>query len=179
VSDCKRVRDALPEYVTGIPLPDRDRIAGHLSYCVECDEARRETEAVFALLEALPEAPVTPHAEANARLALHTAIAPGPLRALEADRRRENLRLAICSFVSFSGTAAAAVGIINLSNAKVTPEAALQWAERSGAKLLPSIAPWQGLVAFLLIGGLAAALLPALILRSPLSSRSRRMRREV
>jgi hypothetical protein len=178
VSECKGTRDALPEYVTGGYLPNRDRIAGHLSFCEECDTARREMEAVFALLEALPEVPVTPHAEANARLALHTAVAPGPLRALEVENRRENIRLGICSFVSFAGTLAAAMGIFNLSNSKITPEMAVHWAERSLPKLLPANATGLGVALFLLIGGLTA-LLPALILHSPLSSRPRRMRREV
>ena len=185
--NCQAVQESLTEYITGRHVADRDRIAGHLSHCEACDSARRDLEAVFALLQSAPEPPEPSHGEAIARLALRTAFAPGPLRGNEWSRRREDLRLGICSAVSFAGTVLLAVGAVIVR--RQPPGWTLDLGQRFDAvrqgmvgmdvtALLKGGSLWQWALLFLGLGGLAA-ILPALILSGPPASGGRRARKEV
>jgi hypothetical protein len=200
--NCRGVRESLTEYIAGRPMParERERVARHLTRCGACDDARREMEAVFALLADAPEPPEPPHGEAIARLAVRTTFAPGPLRANEASRRREDLQLGVCSIFSLAGTAlvvlvgmamrehpprwAAAVARWAAAHAGWAPDvgsgiaAARQgtmgW-DAGGLLKIGSLGRW----ALLVLGiGALAAILPALILGVS-SPGGRRARKEV
>lgn len=175
--NCRHVQDLLPEYVTGRFVRDRERIAGHLSRCEACDTARRELEAVFALLADTPEAPESLYGEANTRLALQTAFGPGPMRSMEEQRSREDRRFRLCAAFSFTG-----MGLLGISGALF----------RSSALSLPNLPSgsfegWPSLtqspllwptVALVMMIGSSAALLPVLIQHARTSTAPPPARRE-
>jgi len=178
MKDCRAVQDSLPEYITGQFVADRERIAGHLSRCEACDDARRELEAVFALLAA-PEIPESRYGEANTKFVLKSMYAPGPLRSMEEDRRREDLRFRVCALLSASGAGAFALMIALLWNLRPALFSSLP--EPLSVDLLRMSflkygVTWQAALLFVFIGGLAA-LLPALVM-SARSSASSTMGRE-
>ena len=175
--NCRRVRDLLPEYVAGRFVPDRERIAGHLSHCEECDAARRDVEAVFALLAAAPEPPETMYGEANARFALQSEFAPGPLRSMEAMQRREDKRLAVSAALSCTGTALLGMGALYLRRNPLTDWSLPEWASNWASLLRTPYALWMAVAAFVLAAGLAA-MLPALILHAQ-AAPPRRVKRGV
>lgn len=184
--DCGAVQELLPEYVTGRPMADRERVAEHLRRCETCDAARRDLEVVFALLEQTPGPSEPDYGEANTRLALRSEFAPGPLRSEWESLRREDARFRICAAASTLGTMSLAGGAVFLWK---TPEWGIwvaelhkQWTGWSGwgvsqatqaGYLLPGMA-----LAVLLMGGIAA-LLPALMSPGRRAVHGRRAGREV
>jgi hypothetical protein len=176
--ECRKAIEALPEYIAGRFLPLREDLDAHLSQCRACEETYFEMKAVFELLEAIPDPPVSHYAEANAGLALRSTIAPGPLRAFERQGRREAVLFGVCSFASFTGTAVFAAGITSLYHARVTGRQALAWAENWLHKALNLDLSWQ-IVAFFVVASGIASLLPAILLNTSISPDSRRLRKEV
>jgi hypothetical protein len=138
---CRAVQSILPEYVAGRSLGERDRIAGHLCRCLDCDALRRELEAVFSLLEGLPEPPESPYGERVARLALHTEVSPGPARANQELRRQEDRRQLVGALGSFLAAAGAVALIVALGGPKASLFTASQWV--SGA--FQGLTLWQKL----------------------------------
>src|SRR5207302_1969596 len=72
---CRAVRDSLPEYAAGRPIPSGVQIAAHLSCCTACAAAERELRAAFAALATQPAPPASADGEARARRALGAAAA--------------------------------------------------------------------------------------------------------
>jgi hypothetical protein len=174
---CRAVQALLPEYVTGRPVPDRERVAGHLCRCEPCDAARRDLEAVFALMAALPEAPDSPYGEANTRFALSTEFAAGPLQVERDHRRREDRLFRACAAVSALGTAALLSGA---SFRWMKPDGTARLTEWAGGQFHQIIQAgplWPGVALIALMGGTAAAL-PALLQSGRAAVRGR-ARREV
>ncbi len=199
MNDCRRALEALPEYVLGRAVTDRDRIAGHLSRCDACDAARREIEAVYALLSEEPEPHPLPSAEVNARFALQNAFGEGPLRVEERNRRREAADLLVCAAVSlaFTGVATALAfawrgwgplaswaprfptlrgpeGLASLMpTLPLSPSPAWSDALLSVERLLGPVSAWHLVAVFVAVGGLIA-LMPAVLLHAPQGQRHSR-----
>ena len=180
---CRAVQELLPEYVAGRPVPDRERIAGHLSRCESCDAARREIEAVFALLAQAPEAPPSLYGEANTRLALQSEFAAGPLRAERERKRREDMLFRICAAAAAFGTASFGAGTAFFWKSPGLGARMSGWEDfglvrwMRNAHLLDPL--WSGIaLAVLLMGGIAAVL-PALLQPQRPAGPGRRARREV
>ena len=173
---CGAVQTLLPEYVAGRHVPDRERVAGHLSRCAACDAARREIEAVFALLAEAPKAPETPYGEANTRLALRSEFGRGPLAAEREIRKREDAMFRLCAGLSVSGTATFASAAVYLWKSPGIGPQISEWAER-GIALATQGPLWPGVALLIVMGGTAGMLPAVLQHRSPVHRR--RVKREV
>lgn len=161
-------------------MPDRERVAGHLCRCEGCDEARRDLEAVFALLADTPDLPESLYGEANTRLALQTEFGPGPLHAERGQQRREDLQFGLCAALSALGAAGALAFAAYLRNTPGWAAQWMTWTDRGMAQLGQfGLYPpyWPGLGLLIVIGSLAG-MLPALLLHHAAPPR-RRIRREV
>ena len=178
--DCRDVLALLPEYVAGRFVPDRERVAGHLSRCIPCDEARRDFEAVFALLAEAPETPETLYGEANTRLALQTEFGPGPLSADREDRRREDALFRLCAALSVSGMATFASAALYLWKSPGVGMRLAEGVERAIAPAMHAMSMgtlWPGAALLIVVGG-TAGMLPALLQHRATAPR-KRVRREV
>ncbi|MBW3625271.1 MAG: hypothetical protein KY468_17885 [Armatimonadetes bacterium] len=179
--DCRIVLNLLPDYVAGRYVPDRDRIAGHLSRCEACDGSRRELEAVFALLAEVTEPPESLYGEANTRLALQSEFGPGPLRAEAEDRCREDARFRVCASASACGMMAFTGGAAYIWKTPGVGAQMMEWADGGFSQLMHAGSLWPVAALFFLMSlmGGTAALLPALISNDRSAASSRRARREV
>ena len=176
---CREVQAALPEYLSGRPALNASFIATHLEQCPVCRGTADELQLVFALLAAQPEPPASSYGEANARLALQTMAAPGPLRANEFARRQEDLRLRICSVLSFAGAGSLACGAVALFNMRGGSSRSASTVGHWLLSQIQGIPFWEGLAIFTLMGGFAS-MIPVLMQGGMTSPYSRRnTRREV
>lgn len=166
---CRRVQESLPELLMGRGLPGSGEVERHLACCEECRQVRRELEAVFALLERSTGPSEPPYGEANARLALRSAGAPGPLRANELRRRREDLRLGLCSVLSLAGMGGLVTGTLAAGGVERALQSAAHWLH--ALPVSPQL--WPGALALGAAAGLVA-LLPALALGPQPAARRRR-----
>ena len=173
---CGAVQALLPEYVAGRPVPDRERVAGHLSRCAACDAARREVEAVFALLAGAPKSPDSLYGEANTRLALRSEFGKGPLATEREIRKREDAMFRLCAGLSVSGTATFASAAVYLWKSPGIGPRIDEWTER-GIALAMQGPLWPGVALLIVMGGMAGMLPAMLQNRSP--APRRRARREV